>query len=98
MTLHRTSSDLPAHAANFKQSSLLFAAIPCRTKRWSWIEGRQHCSHAKMHTQIYTNYINKPTRYTFYVFILQSLYNTTYFERLFRSKYVELYKDCRINT
>ena len=30
-------------------------------------------------------YINKPTRCTFYVFILQSLYNSTCFERVFRS-------------
>ena len=30
---------------------------------------------------IVINYINKPTRYTFYV----SLYNSTWFERLFRS-------------
>ena len=33
-----------------------------------------------------------------YVFILQSLYKSTCFERPFRSKHVDLYKDCRINT
>ena len=36
-------------------------------------------------SQILEDYINKPTRCTFYVFILQFLYNSTCFEGLFRS-------------
>ena len=56
-----------------------------------------------MHESWNTGYINKPTRCTFCVYILQSSYNSTCFERPFRSSSgvhdllysAALYKPCK---